>query len=409
MKKFLSVILAAIILACPLLSGFATEAAQTLEWYFCDEPEYCDPWFYNYKGEAECGDNKIVFTEDDYCDYYTFTVENTGYYYVECIDEEVSWFGFPEGIKDGKAYFETEGYYISGSDIEKKAVYKLNKGNTVLGVDFSDYADADETYLIKIEYLGDAITDIIPEEGMIDNLIINVDVYNNDSSNLYGDVSVAFSGNKTIIFPDESLEISAKNHEWTEGENSAVIEFMDFKKDVVINALELNNVIKDVEFVNVDEHKNVTTAYNDFYVEEIYGAKLIFTLADGTKIEVDTNETNLIELFGREYYFYVAYCYNSADDVDIVIVFEFTDLKSYDCNVTKSTLAVNTNMLFSNIGTNIKDAMYYLRLALSELLTAYDASALEYVLPRVIWRLEQAGYRVERIFNDIGSFFDYYI
>ena len=244
---------------------------------------------------------------------------------------------------------------------------------------------------------------------MIDDLIIDVDVYNNDSSYLYGDVSVVFSGGKTVTFPDESLEIFTKNSEWVTDENNAVIKFMDFEKDVVINAHELDDIITDVEFINVDEFKNVTTAYNDFYVEEIFGAKLVFTLADGTKIEADTNETNFIELFGREYFFYVAYVYNSADDVDIVIIFEFSELKSYDCNVTKSTLAVNANMLFGNIGTNIKEAMYYLRLALSELLAAYDSSDLEYVLPRVIWRLEQAGTRIERIFNDISSFFDYYI
>ena len=130
MKKFLSVILAALILVCPL-SGFAANEAETLEWYFCDDSEDCEPWFYNCKGNIGLGETEIKFTEKEFSDYYTFNAEKAGYYYVECSDYEIDWFGFPETIKDGKAFREAEGYYVSDSYVEKKMVYKLDAGETV--------------------------------------------------------------------------------------------------------------------------------------------------------------------------------------------------------------------------------------------------------------------------------------
>ncbi len=408
MKKLLSIILAALILTCPLCS-FATEAVQTLDWYFCDDPDYCEPWVYNYKGEVTLGENTLVYTEDDYCDYYTFNAENSGYYYVECNDEEIEWFAFPEEIQNGKAYFEAEGWFVSGSDIEKKAVYKLDAGETVLGIDYSWYAEITDYYSFKIEYLGNTITDIIVDEGALDNLIIDIDVYDHDYSYIFSDVEVVFSEEKSVVFPDEAVEIWQIGYDWSKGENEAVISYMEFEKNVIVTACELTNVITDVEFVNLDEYKNVQTSYNDPWYEHIYGAELVFTLADGTKIEADSNETEIIELNGREYYFYVTYEYNSSDDVDIMIAVEGIALKTYKCNVTKTTLAENTKYLFNDISTSIKDSMYYTRLAFSELLRFYDSSDFEDVIYEALWYFEYAAYCISEIFCSISFFADYYI
>ena len=408
MKKLLSVILAALILACPLCS-FAADAAQTLEWYFCDDGDYCDPWIYDYRGEVTLGENEIKFTEEEYCDYYTFNAEAGGYYYIECNCEEIEWLAFPETIKDGDAYREAEGYYISGSDIEKKAVYKLNKGETLLGIDFSFFAEADETYSVTIEYLGDTVTDIIIEEGALDNLILEYDVFNSDASYVASDIDVVFSGEKTISFPDEYINISNEDFTWVKGENSATAEFMGFEKDVIVNVCEITDLVTDVEFVNLDEYKTINTNYTDYYSEDIYGAELVFTLADGTKIESNTYESECIELNGRDYYYYVSYIYNSPDDVNIEIFLAGFVIETYKCDVTKASFAENTQQLLTDLGANIKDAMYYTRLALSELLKFYDASDFEYVISRAIWRLEYAGYCIQDIFYCLRLFTEYYI
>lgn len=407
MKKFLSVILAALILVCPL-SGFATDAAETLEWYFCDDLDYCEPWYYEYKGEIALGETEIKFTEDDYCDYYTFNAENAGYYYVECNNYEILWFGFPEGITDGKAIREAENYYASESDIEKKIIFKLNAGETVLGIDFGYEADPEDICKIEIEYLGDTVTDIVFEEGVLDNLVLDVDLFDTDASYVQTDVDVAFSGGKTITFPDCWVQIDADNYDWVKGENNATAVFMDFKKDVVVTACEMTDLITDVEFVNLDEYENITTFYDDLYATDIYGAELVFTLANGEKINFNTYDEEYIEINGQNYYTYASYFYNDSEDVDIVISVGGIEIGRYECNVTKTSYIDGSGKLFADIGENLKDSFYYSRVAFSEILRIYDESDIEDTLYDVIYYLGRSFECFSGCFTIIGMFMSYY-
>lgn len=408
MKKILSVILAALILACPLCS-FAAEAAQTLDWYFCFDDEYCEPWNYNYQGEVVLGENEITYIEDKYCVYYTFNAEESGYYYVECTDEEIVWSAFPEIIKNGNAYRVAENDYISENNIEK-SVYKLNAGETVFGIDFDGgCVDTVDKYSITIEYLGESITELTLDDGALDNLVIDVDLFNNDTSYISSDVDVVFSGGKTITFSDKYLQIDANNHNWVKGENNATLHFIGYETDVVVNACEITDIFTDVEFLNLDEYINVKTSYNDYYHEYIYGAKLVFTLADGSKIEIDTADTDIVEFNNREHYVYAYYVRNNSDDVDIIISVDGITLETYECNASKTTLAENTGYLFEDIRINIKNSMYYTRIGFSELLRFYDASDFEYRLTRAIWYFKDAMYYLKNIFYDMSIFFDFYM
>ncbi len=379
MKKFMSVILAALILVCPLLSAFATQAPETLEWYFCMEEdiEYCDPWIYDYTGEITLGENEIAFTEDEGCNYYTFNAENAGYYYVECLEEKISWLGFPREIKDNTAFLEAESYYISGSDLERKIVYKLDAGETFFGVDLYGEYEVDETYTVKIEYLGEEITDFTFDEEIIDNLIKDVDVFDGGYSGFGTDVTVEFSSGKTLLFPEEWIELYTEDSTWKKGENDITIWFMGISKNITVTVHEITDFITDVEFTNYDEYKNITTNYDDYLWDNIYGAKLTFTFADGEKVSVDTNTDETIEINGRDYWVYVSYIYESPEDVTIEIAVENCILKTYDCNASKSSFAETSKAFAQDIGSNIKDAFYYVRLGIAELFTAYDKTDFE--------------------------------
>lgn len=406
MKKILSVILSALILACPLCS-LAAEAAQTLDWYFCFDDEYCEPWYYSPQGEVVLGENEITFAEDEYCVYYTFNAENSGYYYVECLDDEIEWLAFPEIIRNGDAYRVATCDYIT--DEENKIVFKLNAGETVLGIDFNGFADTDETCSVTIEYLGDSITDLTVDDGALDNLIIDVDLHSTDISYISSDVDVVFSGGKTMTFVDKYIPVNAEDFEWVKGANDATLYFIGYEKDVIVNACEITDIFTDVEFVNLEDYKNVNTSYNDSYFEDIYGAELVFTLADGTKLEVEVDYFHRLELNGREYYIYTYYEYNSPEDVDIIVSVSGIRLATYECNVTKTTLAENTKYLFEDIGENIKDSMYYSRLGFSELLRFYDVSDIEYTLIRALSYFEEAIYYFRNTIYDVKDFFEFYM
>ena len=334
--------------------------------------------------------------------------EKEGYYYVECNNYEISWFGFPEEVTDGKAIREAEGYFISGSDIEKKAVFKLNAGETVFGIDFNDEAYPEDICKVKIEYLGDAVTDITFDENAFDNLILEVDLYNTDASYIGTDVNVVFSLGKTIAFPDEWIQIDDEDHNWVKGENNATANFMGFRKNVVVTACEMSDLITDVEFVNFGKYKNVVTDFNDYYAEDIYGAELVFTLADGEKISVNTDCTDYIEINGREYYTYTAYIYNNAEDVDIEIVVGGVEIAVYECEAAKSSYIDGSEKLFNCIGKNLKDSFFYSRVAFSEFLRIYDAGELEDAFYDASYYFSLSFTNFINCFSLIGMFMSYY-
>ncbi len=410
MKKFLSVILAALILACPL-SGFATEAAQTLEWYFCEE-EYlneCYPWTYNYAGEVTIGDNEITFKKDEYCSYYTFNAETAGYYYVECFDEEIGWFGFPESIKNGKAYREAELYYITDLYNDRKVIFKFNEGETFLGIDFSDNADTKDSYNIKIEYIGSEIKDIVFEEGTFDNLVIDYDIYNNDFSEILTDITVVFTGDKTLTFSDEWIALTPENFKWVKGENKATALFWDFEKEVVVTACEMTDLVKDVEFVNYDYFDSILTDFRDSSFKDIYGAELIFTLANGEKVEFNTDHDEYLEINGREYWVYVYYNFIDSDNTEIIVYVGGTTIESYKCTTEKRDVTESAYILGSEIRANLKSAFYFSRLAISEMFTVYDASGLENALLYALNHFEIAMSDLSDCVYLLKAFFDFYL
>lgn len=408
MKKFLSVILAALILVCPL-SGFATEAAQTIEWYFCmeEEIEYCDPWIYNYMGEITIGENEVAFINEEGCSYYTFNAENAGYYYIECLDEKVGWFGFPGKIENNTAFYEEECNSISGSDIEKKTVFKLDAGETFFGIDLYGEYEEDETYKVTIDYLGEEIKDFTFNEEITDNLIKDIDVFDGSYSGFGTDITVEFSSGKTLFFPEEWLEIYTEDSIWKNGENNITIWFMGFGKDVTVTVYELTDFITDVEFTNYDEFKNVTTNYSDYLWNNIYGAELIFTFADGKKASIDTAVNDVIEINGRELCVYTSYVFAGPEEVTIEIAVENCVLKTYDCNASKSSFAESSKALTQDIFTNIKDAFYYIRLGMAELFTSYDKSEFENAWFNAVFYFGNAATRLSDCTYLFRLFIDY--
>lgn len=410
MKKFLSVILAALILVCPI-SCFATEVAkQTLEWNFCDDDDYCDYWTYSYKGDMTLGENEITFTEDSYCDYYTFNAENAGYYYVEYSNNDypIDWLGFPEEIIDGKAQLIAKNCSAESADNEAKTVFSLDAGETVLGIDFTGNAKPTDTYNIKIEYLGNAITDITFEEGVLENLVLDVDLYDTDGSYVLTDVDALFSDGKTITFPEQWILINSDNYDWVKGENKATAYFMDFKKSVVITACEMTELVTDVEFVNLDKFKNIVSTFEDIYSEEIYGAELVLTLANGEKITTVTDYEDPIEINGRDYYVYAYYNYIDAESAEIRVSIGGETIGTFECDVIKSTLAEGGKNLISGIGQNLKDSFYYSRVAFSEILRIYDVDDIEDTLYDVSRYFKRSINCFKYCFALIQQFMNYY-
>lgn len=409
MKKFMSVILAALVLVSPMISAFATQTSETIEWYFCmeEEIEYCDPWIYDCMGEITVGENEVGFINEEGSSCYTFNAENAGYYYVECLEEEIGWFGFPEEIKNNTAFHEKEAHSISGSDIEKKTVFKLDAGETFFGVDLYEEYEEGETYTVKIEYLGEEITDFTFDEEITNNLIKDVDVFDGGYSGFGTDVTVEFSSGKTLFFPEEWLELYTEDSTWKKGENNITIWFMGFGKEVTVTVYELTDFIADVEFTNYDEFKNITTSYNNYLWDTIYGAKLDFIFTDGEKVSVDTAVDEIIEINGREHWFYVSYAYESPEDVSIEIAVENCILKTYDCNATKSSLSESARALGHDVGSNLRDAFYYFRLGIAELFIIRDETEFEDAWLNAVYYFGRAAARLSNCTYLFELFIDY--
>lgn len=410
MKKFLSFILAAIILACPLCS-FATNAAETMDWYFCDE-EYlneCEPWIYTFGGETALGENEITFDGVNFCTYFTFNAEASGYYYVECNDAEIDWLGFPESVKNGSAYREATSCYISEDDINKDFIFRLDAGETYLGVDFLYFADPEDKYNISIEYIGEEITDINFEDGTFENLILYYDLYDGDISEISADFEVIFSSGKSVELKEKYIYLHTENYEWVKGENNATVSFMDFEKEVVVTAFEISDFIADVNFTNYDDYKNIKREFSDYYYsDDIYGAKLIFTLASGEMVEINTGYDETIEINGRDYWLYVFYNHINSEETEIVVYVGGYAIKTYECNTEKSTLAEGARLLGSRVGENIKNASYNLRLAISEIFTVYDENYFEEAIQDSIYYFENAVINLSDIVFLFDLFFDFY-
>ncbi len=409
MKKFLSFILAAIILACPLCS-FATNAAETMDWYFCDDEflNESDPWIYTFGGETALGENEITYDGENYFAYFTFNAETSGYYYLECTDAEIGWFAFPECTKNGTAYREATSYYLSEDDINKEIIFKLDAGETVLGIDFLYSANPEDKYNISIEYLGEEITDIRFEDGTFENLILNYDLYDSDLSEILADFEIVFSNGKSFEIEEEYICLQSENYKWVKGENKASIDFMGFEKEVVVTAFEITDFIKDVNFTNYDDFKNIKREFRDIYSDDIYGAELIFTLASGEMVEFDSNYDETIEINGRDYWVYVFYDYINPEKTEIVVYAGGNAVKTYECNTERSSLAEGARLLGSCVGENLKNASYYSRLAISELFTVYDENYFEEAIYDSIYYFESAVSNLSDIAYLFGLFFDFY-
>ncbi|MBQ2973665.1 MAG: hypothetical protein IJE19_04865 [Clostridia bacterium] len=362
MKKLTAVMLAAMI-CLAAVPAFAADSEETVYWYYDDN----DSWATSYTciGEVAEGENTIEYgfenhIEDDYYIpeqyvYLTFEAEKSGYYLFKTDFASYN-IDVPEKYgEDNKVYgyADCENAYDDDYDY---MYYYLPAGENIIGLEWWTYYS--EQYSFDIEYLGDAVNDIIYDESALEDLMEGTDIYvysDEKSASLYNlDYEVVFS-EKTVKFEEESLycDIDPETGEYS-------LTFLDYSEKADITTIKPEDIVKNVEVVNPDEclagieyYDGSVDAVGMLSLEEIK-----VTFADGTVeiYEVDEDGQAVIELQnGRTYYAGVYYddwyYWNYETDSyewAMVTYFESKEYSASKLNTTEADFNSNMDRMMDN-------------------------------------------------------------
>ncbi|MDY6018010.1 MAG: hypothetical protein SPI97_10390 [Oscillospiraceae bacterium] len=335
-KKAVSVLTVIALLLCPI-SAFAARYQGTVKWYYeCIDDEECYDEL-PYYGEISLGKTTVEAPESDdtgESEYvFKMTAQEAGWYYLNynadsfrlSTQEKIRDDGTPFGYSDADIFLVYE--KGDGSQSITGSVLRLDAGE----VCYLDFYYGDNTFTVNIEYLGE-MTDVVPEQGMLDNLVPDADFFIDEDYNgdykyicIYeGNFTAEFSGGKSLVIDTNVYPYSGEISE-NAGTYDVTFDFDGFKKDVSISIYDLGAEIDRVEIDNLDELKNnkIVVYYDKHYFyEEEYEADITVYFKDGTVSKASFGSDSESKPFtapnGREYYASVFYQKN-VEVGDIVL------------------------------------------------------------------------------------------
>lgn len=362
MKKLTAVMLAAMI-CLAAVPAFAADSAETVYWYYDDDDSWATS--YTYIGEVTEGENTVEYDfenhieDDDYDIYHyvylAFEAEKSGYYLFKTdfasYNVEV-----PEKYgEDNKVYGYADCENAYGDDYDY-IYYYLPEGKNIIGLEWWTYNS--EQYSFDIEYLGDAVNDIIYEEAALKDLLlyseITVDYDDNYAKLNNFDYEVVFS-EKTVKFEEESLECDIDPET---GEYS--LTFFDYSEKADITIIKPEDIVKNVEVVNLDECLTGIEYYDGSV--DVVGMEnfkeIKVTFADGTVDIYEVNEDGqaAIELpNGRTYYagaYYNDWYYWDSETGEyewaLITYFESKEYSANKLNTTEADFNSNMDRMMEN-------------------------------------------------------------
>ncbi len=276
MKKVLrsltAVILAAIIMSCAGLNVFAaTDSLKKIKWNDLMGDDY---EFYYGNVVLEEGENLISYsdpfletpdatdevTEDDVrglaCVCYEFEAEESGYYMVSSTYGSVYMFA---DTYDGETASGSAENLCCGGEVDYYIVY-LEEGKNLFGAYF-----AIESYVlmdtVNIEYLGAEIEDYSVSEDSLDDFIIGVDIWeeNTDEFALDTACDISFSSGDEVTVNVCLMGTCPATPK--EGESKATVELFGIEKEVEFKAYYIDTLVRSVELGNLDKYTEFTVDY----------------------------------------------------------------------------------------------------------------------------------------------------
>lgn len=407
MKKALKSILAIIltlITAFGSLTAFAAEG-DIIGWDFnwwIDE--------YLWAGEVNVGKNTVSCNDEAYQIYFDFNAENPGYYSIVYDSNIVDWAGFPTKFNGQKASGESFVAYIVNDDGIITILTKLETGMTVLGVDYGNYETPSAE--ITIDYLGDAITDIVIDEKNCKDLVDKYDIYCEYSEGtLYTDYEVIFSSGKSIGFEKSSVGFECADYK--EGENTVVIVLEDFRKEITVNISSVKSIVKSAELTNYQNYTNIKYDYDEnSNIYWIYNESVKITFANGETYIVPISESEGLAVFpnGKEYYVEVVYEYNDNGNLVLSVYVAGVKVTEYDCTESNAGIIENIGSLknenYYDFSDFLNELSWYLDRPFEE---ESDSEFFESLGESYFDILISFSHMLNRIFENFMVFFKYYL
>lgn len=336
--KSLLALTLALILTFGSFTAFAAEE-NTIEWDFgwwVDE--------YTYSGEALLGTNTVNFSEDTNYLYFDFTAENPGYYSIAFDYSEIDWACFPSTYANNYATGENISFSVEEETVVT-FVSKLEAGSTVLGVDF--FNDEIQSSEITIEYLGEAITDLIFDEEKLNDFIDGYDIIcRGNEGAMIADTEIVFSAEKSFTL--EGIQIGFTCEDFKEGENTVTVKFEDFEKVLTVTAYTVEHYVSDAELSNSESYTEISYDYNGSSdIEYISGESVTVSFTNGkTYVSgIEYGEGIVVFPNGKEYPVAVKYTYNENYEVVLAIYIAGSKINEYKCTETEAGLLDNLDSL----------------------------------------------------------------
>lgn len=272
-RSFTAVILAAVIMLCAGMNAFAaTDSLRKIKWndYMGEDYE-----FYYGNIVLEEGETLISFsdpflenesavdelTEDDVrglsCICYDFYAEESGYYMVS--SENGSVYMFSDTYDGETASGSAENICCSG-EADYYIVY-LEEGLNLIGAYFAveSYALLDT---VNIEYLGAEIEDYSVPEDSLDDFIIGIDIWeeNSDEIALETTCEISFSSGKEVSAVNVCLMGTCPSTP-AEGKSTATVELFGIEKEIEFTAYYIDTLVRSVELNNIDKYTEFAVDY----------------------------------------------------------------------------------------------------------------------------------------------------
>ena len=415
MKKTLR-IMAAFILAAVMAFGTASsafaadESTLKMEWTNLFGDDYS---FYFSDVVLKEGENTITYADINAdimsideeelrginCVCYEFEAEESGYYLMSTLSDTV--YAVAENYNGKKASGCCD--FISYGEEPYNRIFYIEKGTALVGVTF-----AIESYILmdsaKIEYLGSEIENYTLNEERLDDFIIGLNVWEDNSGEIAmaSDCEITFTPENKLSVNDIVLMGTCRTTP-KEGKNKAAVELFGIKKEVEFTAYYIDTLVKSAEISNLDDHTVFSYDYKgERHYEDASGETITVKFNDGTEYSAVLNESaaEIILPTGLIVNAYAGLTLNNDGSYDFIVSVGNEIIEKYD--VTEEN-----NTFFENIGTLTDDNFEALYKSFDDFIVGvqYIGSDIEFM--KVCFGLVAEDWA--QLFTNLISFINYCI
>ncbi len=359
MRMIVAVLLATVMAFGATSAAFAAdEIPEKIKWTNLYGDDYD---FYSTSLTLEEGENEISILDINYdlsnvteeeirgvstvC--YEFEAEKSGYYLMSSQYDSILSFTDDYNGKTANGCCD----YIDYGEEPYYDIAYIEKGTALIGIFYAidAYIISD---IVTIEYLGEKIEKYSVSEEKLDDFIIGLNVWEDNSGEfaMATDCKISFSSEKEIT-AENIILMGTCSAVAKEGKNKAKVELFGIKKDVEFTAYYIDTLIDSVEITNLDDH---TVFYTDYKGERHYsessGETITVKFNDGTEFSAVLNESiaEIVLPNGATATAYAGLTLNSDGSYDFIISVGNKIFEKYD-------VAEEDKSFFDNIGTLTDD------------------------------------------------------